>query len=158
MSYFCGSFIKYRLFKHYSMKKLSVLLILFLGFSSLQAQQLSSVKKNNDTQQVKNVSAIDFNEMLEETNYQQLIDIRTPQEFKAGHIKAAVLINFYDPNFSNNIENAELDKEKPIYIYCRSGHRSRNSIRIFKKLGFKKIINLAYGINDWYRNGLPIVK
>ena len=137
------------------MKKLATLIILFTTILNLQAQDLST-KKKLDKSSVINVSAIVFKKMLSEHTNTQIIDIRTPQEYKAGHIKGAKLINFYDSNFMKNIEKAELKKEQPIFIYCRSGHRSKASIRFFKELGFKKIVNLAHGINDWYKNEFPV--
>jgi len=134
--------------------KSSALLFFLLSFWGTFAQQ--SVL---DTQsEVQNVSATKFNQLLNETSNPQLLDIRTPIEYQAGHIKDAILVNYYDRNFVNNILKLNLDKNQPVFIYCRSGHRSGNSVNIFKKLGFKKIINLAHGINDWYRQGLTVEK
>ncbi len=138
------------------MKKLTTLFVLLFALSNINAQQLSTLNQSTKRQEVKNVSANDFYKLLKEIEKPQLIDIRTPGEYKSGHIKGAKLINFYDSNFMKNIEKAELNKEQPVFIYCRSGHRSKASIKFFKELGFKKIINLARGINDWYQNKLPI--
>jgi rhodanese-related sulfurtransferase len=105
-----------------------------------------------------NLRANDFNKKLQEESTPQLIDIRTPREYNMGHIAGAININYYDPSFKDNIRKANLDTNKPIYIYCRSGNRSRNALNVFKALNFKKIIHLVYGINDWYRSGLPLTK
>lgn len=78
----------------------------------------------------------------------QLVDVRTPDEFRAGHISGAVNIDFFDrANFRSRFE--KFDKEKPLYIYCRSGNRSQKAANIIKDLGFKEIYDLAGGIMRW---------
>ncbi len=141
------------------MKKIQQLFILVFLLGSItatQAQFVSDLKKPVTV--VKNERAKIFLQNINNRARPQIIDIRTPQEYKAGHIKGAVLINFYDPNFAQNIEKAGLDKQQPIYIYCRSGSRSGHAINIFKKLGFKEIHNLVFGINEWNQRGMPIEK
>ncbi len=141
------------------MKKLQLnLLVLFL----LGAVQLGTAQFVSDLHKVKptlrNARAKIFAQLISRDKNPQIIDIRTPGEYASGHIKGAKLINYYDPNFAKNIEKAGFDKYRPIYIYCRSGHRSGNSIPVFKKLGFKHIINLGYGINEWKRLEMPLEK
>ena len=139
------------------MKKLQFnLFVLFLlgavHFSSAQfVSDLHKVKPN-----IRDARAKIFAQMIGRDKNPQIIDIRTPREYASGHIKGAVLINYYDPNFEKNLATAELDKLRPVYIYCRSGHRSGNAIPIFKKLGFMHIINLVYGINEWKRLEMPL--
>jgi len=77
----------------------------------------------------------------------QLIDVRTPKEYEEGHIENAQLINYYSKNFKENIQ--ELDKEKPVYVYCKSGYRSGNSSKILAELGFKEIYDLKGGYMAW---------
>lgn len=134
------------------MKKLlfSLLLIIFLQNGYSQAIAIST--------KVNNLRANDFEQLLKNTENPQLIDIRTPREYQMGHIAGAININYYDPSFKENIMKAGLNKNKPVFIYCRSGNRSSRSLAIFKSLGFKKINHLVYGINDWYRNGFPLIK
>ncbi|MDY0780995.1 rhodanese-like domain-containing protein [Tenacibaculum sp. IB213877] len=78
----------------------------------------------------------------------QLVDVRSKGEYKTGHIKGAVNIDFYQPqNFRASFE--KLDKNKPVYIYCRSGNRSRSASRIISKMGFEQIYDLQGGILNW---------
>ena len=77
----------------------------------------------------------------------KLIDVRTPEEYGAGHISRAENINFFSKNFSKSL--AELDKEEPLIIYCKSGRRSGKSIVTFKELGFTKIYELEGGVLNW---------
>lgn len=84
----------------------------------------------------------------------QLIDVRTPQEFANGHISNATNMNVNDADFETQI--AKLDKNRPVMLYCRSGARSANASSILKQNGFKTIIDLKGGINNWQSSGKPI--
>ncbi|MFY7671727.1 rhodanese-like domain-containing protein [Tenacibaculum sp. MEBiC06402] len=77
----------------------------------------------------------------------QLVDIRTPQEFSAGHIDKAINVNYFSDSFKSDINT--LQKDKPVYLYCRSGNRSAKSARILQELGFTKIYDLQGGIIAW---------
>ncbi len=85
-----------------------------------------------------------------------VLDIRTPGEFQSGHLKNAILIDFYSQTFADQL--SRLDKEKKFLIYCRSGNRSARSLEIFKKLKFQKIYHMANGISTWNSEGFPVVK
>ena len=76
-----------------------------------------------------------------------LVDVRTPNEYAGGKIKNAKLINVMAPNFQSSLD--KLDKEKPLYLYCRSGVRSVRAAKIAEKLGFKEIYDLKGGFNAW---------
>jgi len=139
-----------------NLQHLFLILFFVSSYHNAQAQLVSDLKKTGT--QIFNDRAAVFANQIKQTENPQIIDIRTPREYQAGHLKNAILINFYDPNFAKNIEKANLDKNKPIFIYCRSGNRSGHAIRIFKELGFKDIHNLVYGINEWYQMQLPLEK
>ena len=85
-----------------------------------------------------------------------ILDIRTPGEYHSGHLKDAVMIDYYSKSFMENI--GRLDREKTYLVYCRSGNRSARSMDLFNKLQFQKIYHLSSGINSWYAAGLPVVK
>lgn len=78
----------------------------------------------------------------------QLVDVRTPEEFLAGHIDKAKNINFNDPNFKQTVASS-LNKNKPVAIYCRSGRRSASALIILKEMGFKDIYDLEGGFLNW---------
>lgn len=86
----------------------------------------------------------------------QLVDVRTPEEYADGHIQGAVNINYYDRNFLEECE-ADLDKSRPVAVYCRSGHRSGLAAEALTKAGFK-VTNLVGGILAWTAAGLPTTK
>jgi len=83
-----------------------------------------------------------------------LLDVRTPKEYAAGHLKGAVLINIFDENFGEQV--AKLDNSKSVYVYCASGRRSGEAQEIMLKSGFKNVTNLDGGIEAWKKEGLPV--
>jgi rhodanese-related sulfurtransferase len=83
------------------------------------------------------------------------LDVRTPGEFNEGHIEGALLVDFESGNFENEI--AALDKTKTYAVYCRSGSRSGQAVKIMSDAGFTNIYNLNGGVIDWANSGLPLV-
>ncbi len=83
-----------------------------------------------------------------------LIDIRTPDEYGVGHLKGAVLLDFYAQDFKTKL--ASLPREEKILIYCRSGHRSGLALQTMKEMGFLDVHDIAGGINAWRSLGLPL--
>lgn len=77
----------------------------------------------------------------------QLIDVRTPEEFEAGHIENALNIDFFSEQFNADFE--KLDKEKPIYIYCKSGNRSGQAAKKLAVMGFEMIYDLKGGFLNY---------
>lgn len=78
----------------------------------------------------------------------QLIDVRFPNEFNNGHIEGAININSFDfLYFEENV--LKLDKEKPIYVYCYSGVRSRRACKKLANMGFKNIYDFKAGYKAW---------
>jgi rhodanese-related sulfurtransferase len=83
------------------------------------------------------------------------LDVRTPGEFNEGHIEGAQLIDFQSGNFENEI--ATLDKSKTYAVYCRSGSRSGQAVKVMSDAGFTSVYNLNGGVIDWAGAGLPLV-
>lgn len=99
-----------------------------------------------------NLDAKSFEEKTKE-EHTHIIDVRTPQEYKSGHIPNSKNINISDPDFGKKI--AELDKGKNYLLYCRSGGRSSAACSAMKQLGFQNIYNLSGGITA-YKGELEI--
>ena len=100
------------------------------------------------------LSVNEFEKQLIATKGEQLIDVRTPQEFEKYRIRSAKNIDFRSPNFRKEIE--KLDKGKPVLIYCLSGNRSKSASEVFEEAGFEVIYDLEGGINAWSKAGKPI--
>jgi rhodanese-related sulfurtransferase len=84
-----------------------------------------------------------------------ILDVRTEQEFRQGRIEGAVLLDYYAPDFRDRF--AALDREAPIFMYCRSGNRSSHVLKMADELGFKAVYDLRGGILTWKSQGLPLV-
>jgi rhodanese-related sulfurtransferase len=83
-----------------------------------------------------------------------LLDVRTPKEYREGHIEGSMLIDWNDPTFREKI--ATLDPKKPYVLYCRSGNRSASARKAMTSMGFTDVRDLAGGINAWQRAGNPV--
>jgi len=90
-------------------------------------------------------------ESLLKTETVQLVDVRTPKEYKEGHIEFSQNINFKSPTFINDIK--KLDKNKPVLVYCQKGSRSAKCAQRMLKAGFKKIYDLEGGFSKWKHDG-----
>ena len=77
----------------------------------------------------------------------QIIDVRTPNEFSNGAIDNAVNIDWNNPEFTKNIES--LDKNKPVYVYCLSGGRSKKATDKLIASGFTNVVELKGGWMSW---------
>ncbi|MCB0999934.1 MAG: rhodanese-like domain-containing protein [Acidimicrobiales bacterium] len=84
-----------------------------------------------------------------------VLDVRTPEEFDAGHIAGATMIDFQAPTFVEQV--SELDRDAPIFLYCRSGNRSAQAVAQMVGLGFTDITELDGGIISWEAASLPLV-
>lgn len=78
----------------------------------------------------------------------QLIDVRTPSEYQAGHIEKALNIDFYDKQHFEE-RAAQLDPKTPTYLYCRSGARSQRAARMLSGMGFESLYDLKGGYLTW---------
>ncbi|MCF8469024.1 MAG: rhodanese-like domain-containing protein, partial [Sneathiella sp.] len=67
-----------------------------------------------------------------------VLDIRTPEEFRQGHVKGAVNIDYYGKDFGKAI--AGLDPNATYLVHCKSGNRSTNALPLFKNAGLKNVI------------------
>ena len=70
-----------------------------------------------------------------------IIDVRTPQEFAAGHVEGA--INIEHGNIAQQIAKAGVTKDDKVMLYCQSGRRSGIALDTLKGLGFSKAENVG---------------
>ncbi len=100
-----------------------------------------------------NLNAKEFKEKLEKTKNAILIDVRTPKEYlEDGHIPNSNLIplQIFEYIYLGGL------KDKSVFVYCRSGHRSAKASEILEKMGIKKIYNLKGGFRSWKSAGFPV--
>jgi rhodanese-related sulfurtransferase len=70
-----------------------------------------------------------------------LIDVRTPEEFKAGHLENALNFNWYDDDFADRF--SEIAKNETIYVYCKKGGRGLKAQKKLNSMGYHKVVNLG---------------
>ncbi|MDE7469213.1 MAG: rhodanese-like domain-containing protein [Desulfovibrionaceae bacterium] len=85
-----------------------------------------------------------------------ILDVRTQEEWNAGHVKGAIHIDYLDDSFESNLE--PLDKNKHYYVYCRSGMRSAQAIHTMQQLGFERCTNIVNGIIGIQRTNIELEK
>lgn len=119
------------------------------GIFSCQTQTNSS--QNNTIHQT--ISVDEFDKKLADKNI-QLIDVRTPDEYKQGHLKNALNYNINSSEFENQLSG--LDKSKPIMVYCLSGGRSASAAEVMSEKGFREVYNMQGGIMKWMAAGKPL--
>lgn len=124
-------------------KTIILAVVLSLGF-----QACNSSPKGNE------LNPHAFKAEMNEKKGEILLDVRTPGEYNDGHIKGALNIDWYSPDFQNEV--AKLDKNKPLFIYCKSGGRSRQAAQVLSSMGFKEIYDLQGGITSWKNDGMPL--
>jgi phage shock protein E len=143
------------------MKTLFVSLILALSTSMTTAQEKKPAPTETAKDGVKHVDAAGAKKLLDEAAANKagkvvVLDVRTADEFKEGHIAGAVNVDFKGSKFAE--EAAKLDKEKTYVVHCGAGGRSTKSLETLKKLGFKSIVHLDGGISAWEKAKLPVTK
>ena len=130
------------------MRKVFVVFSVVVSFAFLSC-------KGQSNSGIKNISTDEMQSLLKMDNV-QLVDVRTPKEYKGGFIANAQNIDFLSPTFDEDIK--KLDKDNPVILYCHSGRRSANGAEKLFKAGFVKIYNLEGGIVQWQHEGLEINK
>lgn len=129
---------------------LSISLVMGLVTVGCQAQTASNDVVNID------INVADFAAGLDSTDNALLLDVRTDAEFASGHLTGATQIDFYRSDFEEAL--SALDKNQPVFVYCRSGNRSGKAAKQMKAMGFKEVYNLEGGIGAWARRNQPISK
>ncbi len=101
------------------------------------------------------LSPSDFETKLQSTSG-KLLDVRTPDEFALDHLANAQNLDFYSPNFDQEIN--KLDKSGTYFVYCQRGGRSAEAFAKLKKAGFTNVYELEGGVTNWEKAGKPLEK
>jgi len=99
------------------------------------------------------VSVFRAKEMIDTDPSLVILDVRTEGEYVEGHIEGAINIPLEE--LEQRLD--ELDKERGILVYCRSGVRSERACEMLIEGGFRKVYNMEGGISAWMSAGYPIV-
>ena len=123
-----------------------IVLSLFASFLPLTAQE----PQQNYTL----LSPQEFNKSISRPDV-QLIDVRSQSEFAENHLAGAKCIDIRDTVRFDSLTQT-LSKEQPVYLYCRSGKRSKTAaLRLIKK-GYQ-VYDMKGGILAWKEVDLPVV-
>jgi rhodanese-related sulfurtransferase len=85
-----------------------------------------------------------------------VIDVRTPEEFDAGHLDGASNINLESADFTSQI--SALPKDAAYLVYCRSGNRSADAVAQMKQDGFTNVVDIGGLQEASSATGLPVVQ
>ena len=85
-----------------------------------------------------------------------LVDLRTKEDYDAGHIMSA--LNYPHQDFENQMHELDRYKERPIILVCDMGRNSANIGEKLKKADFKNIFRLNGGMMTWTQENLPVVQ
>lgn len=122
------------------MRTLFLVMFLFSFFTSCNRNEVN----------MKEVTVNDLRVMLNENKNIQLLDVRTPSETKNGIINNALQVDWYTQNFKSKALQV-LSKNKPVYVYCRSGKRSAKAANLLVDQGFK-VYNVIGGYQEWKKS------
>ncbi len=115
-------------------------LVVALGIAAVPAQAWS-----REPAPVPTISAQKLKAVLSENRPMFLLDVRQPDEFRAGHLDNAVLI----PLGELEKRHTEIPRDKKIVVYCRSGRGSALAAEFLRRQGFKDVESLEGGILEW---------
>jgi len=129
------------------MKRILVILVIAVASVSY------SCKEEESTPEIQVITAEEM-QQISQIEDVQLVDVRTPEEYKEGYIENFQNINYLSDDFETEI--LKLDKSKPVIVYCKSGNRSGKCAAKLKEKGFVKIYDLDGGIAKWKFKGYDL--
>jgi hydroxyacylglutathione hydrolase len=98
------------------------------------------------------IGQMSVHELNEQKSSLQVIDVRSPGEWKKGHVPGARHV--FLPEIEERAK--ELDRSKPTAIYCGSGYRASSATSILKRHGFKDLWNVPGSWEAWKKAKLPV--
>lgn len=111
--------------------------------------------------QVPQISVLDlYQQLCDQPDSIQVVDVRRPMEWEAGHIAQAVLKPLNKLALSEGEKAAallkDLDPAKPIAVHCKSGYRSSIATSLLERAGFRQVMNVVGGFDAWQAQKLPV--
>ena len=103
----------------------------------------------------KKIQVEEFDKLRTKPNH-VVLDVRSAEEFKSGHVAGAVNMNVHDPEFGKKLQS--LDKSKTYLVHCARGKRSALASEQLGKAGLTNILDFTGGFDAWQKAGKPVVK
>jgi rhodanese-related sulfurtransferase len=107
------------------------------------------------------VSPTTLVQRLEGASKATVLDVRSPAEYRAGHIPGAHLIPVDELNTSNLadlIDDADLRADNPLYLTCHAGKRAEKAAQLLREAGLEHLALVQGGTEAWQKAGLPVNK
>jgi rhodanese-related sulfurtransferase len=101
-------------------------------------------------------NSLQVQELIKTNHSLGILDVRTADEFNAGHVKGAKNIDITSKDAFSKID--KLKKDKPYLVYCRTHRRSDAAVDYMMKKGFRLVYQMTDGFSGWEKNNLPIAK
>lgn len=133
------------------MKKILFLTAIISGLSLGCLEKTQDIPVNNSFGG-RNLNVEQAQKAIAEVKDLQLIDVRSSEEWQAGHIAGAKHIPITE--FESRV--SELDKNKPLMTYCAAGGRSNSALNILDENGFKDTAHMKPGMRGWQSAGAPV--
>ena len=133
-------------------------LLILTGLYACQPSSTTQSTTTESTNQTSSASVVtlDAQEFATKSTAGTIVDVRTAGEVAQGKIERAVEIDFYSPDFLDQV--SQIAKDQEVYLYCAVGARSEEAARMLIKQGYTKVYHLEGGIQGWAQQGLPVVK
>jgi phage shock protein E len=140
--------------------KLIFLFVAALALTNIRAEDKpakpDSAGATAPAKKYKDIDAETFDKMRKSEKNAVVLDVRTRDEYKNGHIPGSVLLDFNSPDFEKEL--GKLDKNKTYLVHCAVGGRSARACKKMGALDFSKVYNLEGGMGAWDKAGKPVEK
>lgn len=104
--------------------------------------------------ELRNIAPVEAWQLIQERGDLLILDIRTPEERARGAIADSTLVSVWDIAYNR----VQIPADKPLLLFCATGGRSLLAGQLLARRGHREVFNLAGGIVDWHKQGLPIVQ
>jgi len=91
----------------------------------------------------------EYNALLADSTDHALVDVRTNGEYKRSHMKGAVNKSYLAFNYRKAFSG--IDRNKLLFVYCQTCHRSPLAARKLKRMGFRRVVDLKGGYQQWQK-------
>jgi rhodanese-related sulfurtransferase len=136
-------------------------LLLFLSSTACQSPSSSEASQaetasSSTTAAAGSVVTLTVQEFAAQSAKGTILDVRTAGEVSQGKIEGALVIDYYSPNFLDQV--SKLPKDQELYLYCAVGARSEEAARLLVQQGYTKVYHLQGGIQGWSQEGMAVVR
>ncbi|HQZ81971.1 MAG TPA: rhodanese-like domain-containing protein [Pyrinomonadaceae bacterium] len=133
------------------MKKVLILAVFALALAACNEARTPQTPVEKKSLPVTNMSPIEARPGIDGPG-SQFVDVRTPEEYAAGHAKGAknIPLDTLEANMSS------LNKNEPTYVICETGRRSLQAAEMLSNAGFDRVINIPGGTRAWADAELPM--